>query len=227
MSDPGNSKSLDILLAERRKGRSYDSLAKEFSVSAATVGRICRDAGLGSGRIQVRLPNEVYRAGWIARVKARCIVDSNGCWLWQGFRGEKGYGSTAWRRRSISVHRGMYIEVHGVTLTTEQVVCHSCDVRNCCNPDHLWLGTAADNVMDSAIKKRHGNAKKTHCIRGHELTGKNLFVCSAGLRHCNTCSRIRQRIYSGWTREEAEADVTPIPQNARTPRRWTGKRKAA
>lgn len=212
---------LDILLDERRKGRSYDSLAKEFNVSAATVGRICRDAGLGSGRIQVRLPTEVYRAGWIARVKARCVIDSNGCWLWQGFKGEKGYGSTAWRRRSISVHRGMYIEVHGVKLSTEQVVCHSCDVRHCCNPDHLWLGTAADNVMDSAIKKRHGNAKKTHCKRGHPLSGDNLEVWD-GLRRCVICQRGRMRLRAGWPEAEAFT-LPPIPQNAPTPRRWKGK----
>jgi hypothetical protein len=81
--------------------------------------------------------------------------------------------------------------------------------------------------MDSARKGRHRNGRKTHCWRGHPLSGKNLFVCNDGLRHCNTCSRIRQRMRSGWTREEAEADVTPIAQNAKTPRRWTGKRKAA
>jgi hypothetical protein len=220
-------KELDIL-AERRKGRSYASIAAAFGLAGATVGRYCRRAGLGTGRIRPRASDAEYGKAWIARVKARCTIVENGCWLWNGFLNHKGYGQTGWRGKNAFAHRRMYMVVHGISkLKTEQTVCHSCDVRNCCNPDHLWLGDAAANVLDSAIKKRHRNARKTHCIRGHELTGKNLFVCSAGLRHCNTCSRIRQRIRSGWTRAEAEADITPIAQNAKTPRRWTGKRKAA
>jgi hypothetical protein len=34
------------------------------------------------------------------------------------------------------------------------VVCHSCDVRACCNPDHLWLGTQSDNIKDAIAKGR-------------------------------------------------------------------------
>jgi hypothetical protein len=164
-----------------------------------------------------------YDQRWIERAKARSVESASGCWLWQGFIGPWGYGRLHYRGRGAAVHRKMYEIEHGVTLTRWQLVCHTCDVPNCWNPEHLWLGTPSDNILDSAKKGRHRNARKTECKHGHPLSGANVWICKEGLRHCRTCSRIRQRIAGGWTREEALADITPIPQNAPTPRRWKGK----
>lgn len=147
-----------------------------------------------------------YDAEWVERIKSRCDISPTGCWLWRGFKQHKGYGQTCYRNKNAFVHRRMFMIANGIkSLKTEKSVCHSCDVRHCCNPEHLWLGNAAANNMDSARKGRHRNGRKTHCKRGHPLSGKNLFVCSAGLRHCNTCSRIRQRIYSGWPKDLAHS----------------------
>lgn len=146
--------------------------------------------GKPSGR---RTPDEEYNAAWLRRIRSRVVVDANGCWIWQGPKATRGYGLDMYRLKSCTVHRQMYKLVHNVELRPDQHVCHACDVKLCCNPDHLWIGTAHENQMDSAIKKRHRNARKTHCKRGHPLSGDNLYLSKENIRHCLACSRARQQ----------------------------------
>ena len=120
------------------------------------------------------MTDEEYRDTWFARVRAYCDVDANGCWIWKGSITKKGYGFTYYRGHGQhNLHRLMYMAVHRVTLAETDHVCHSCDVRRCCNPDHLFLGNAAVNNRDCGNKGRHHNAVKTHCKRGHEFTPEN------------------------------------------------------
>jgi hypothetical protein len=74
-------------------------------------------------------------------------------------------------------------------------VLHRCDNKPCCNPAHLFLGTKADNHADMMTKGRHGNARKAVCLRGHRLSGDNLFVTSNGRRQCRTCKQAREFRY--------------------------------
>lgn len=73
---------------------------------------------------------------------------------------------------------------------------HTCDVRNCINPDHLWEGTQQDNIWDAQDKGRWNawgtNEKKaqTHCIHGHEFTEANTYTYKKQ-RHCKACERER------------------------------------
>ncbi len=194
---------VSAMLAARRSGRSYESIAAEFGTSAATVGRLCRKEDLGSGRIRPSTPDDIYGGKWFARIVARCTVDANGCWLWPGSKSGNGYGQTNWRGRTVRIHRQVYSLIHGQQLTPEQDVCHRCDVRHCCNPDHLWLGDAHANLTDSVVKKRHRCARATECPRGHAYDDKNTYVTPYGARACKTCSRARQRIRDGWPPELA------------------------
>ena len=89
-----------------------------------------------------------------ARLMAR--VDRIGeCWIWTGGTQRGGYGRIArdFGNGSTTTHLASY-EIHVGPIPDGLCVCHRCDVRNCINPDHLFLGTHQDNSDDKMRKGR-------------------------------------------------------------------------
>jgi hypothetical protein len=154
-----------------------------------------------------RLSDDDYRTHWIARIRAKCTANERGCWVWPGHVTHKGYGQTTYRGMgNVMIHRQMYKLVKNAALVTEQFVCHSCDVRRCCNPDHLFLGTAKANNRDCGNKGRHHNGVKTHCKFGHAFTPENTYLkvtATTVMRQCLTCLREwhKKPSYIAWRRE--------------------------
>ena len=80
------------------------------------------------------------------------------CWLWMGKTQSDGYGEI-WhpeKKKLVTVHKLMYQWFNG-EVPEKKFVCHTCDVRNCVNPKHLWVGTNRDNIIDAAKKGRVAN----------------------------------------------------------------------
>lgn len=84
------------------------------------------------------------------RLLSGYVVDrKTGCWLWTGHRYSNGYGAIKVFGKMISTHRFSF-ELHKGPIPEEMHILHSCDVKHCVNPDHLRLGTHAENMREAA-----------------------------------------------------------------------------
>ena len=113
------------------------------------------------------------------------------CWLWTGYLNHKGYAYFSINKKSVRAHRWLYKHLVG-SIADELLLDHVCRTRHCVRHSHVEPVTNRENTLRgngiTAI-----NAKKTHCDRGHPLSGENL-VIYRGRRICLTCKRMHSRL---------------------------------
>lgn len=89
----------------------------------------------------------------------RKVEKTTGCWLWTAGCGAAGYGEfrpVLSQRTAVGAHRYSYELAYG-PIRDGLFVCHTCDVRRCVRPDHLFLGTLQDNIADMMAKGRQAH----------------------------------------------------------------------
>jgi hypothetical protein len=138
----------------------------------------------------------------LERLRGRYVVNSRGCWEWQGRLTRGGYGSFQFDGRRMNAHRAMYILTRG-EVPSHLDLDHLCRNRRCVNPDHLEPVTRSENLRRGDVGGIWQRAL-THCPQGHPYDEANTYHRpDRGGRQCRACMQIARDKYNQKNRTAA------------------------
>lgn len=146
-------------------------------------------------------------AKMMRRFEERFVVTVDGCWTWCGARNYNGYGLFRINGKQHRAHRIAYFHWNG-KLQANHIVHHQCHNHACVNPSHLEGATVRTNTL-LGNSPTAMNARKSQCIHGHPLLGKNLCIDNRGHRNCRECDRARSRAAAALARAAREEGGAP------------------
>jgi hypothetical protein len=118
------------------------------------------------------------------------------CWEWRGCR-QRGYGIFGVGVKTLRAYRWLY-ELERGPIPEGRQLDHLCRNRACVNPAHLEPVTRKQNILRGECPSAV-NARKTHCVNGHHLSGANVKMKRQSnkrggyFRRCRLCSRNETR----------------------------------
>lgn len=117
------------------------------------------------------------KKGWKKKTKQESIerflasiepITESGCWIWMlRLAKESGYGEFHFYGTTELAHRVSYKLFVG-DIPSGLFVCHKCDVRECVNPNHLFVGTHRDNMRDM-VRKGRGKRGKSKVLTKEQI----------------------------------------------------------
>jgi len=164
-----------LYLEEVKTGR---EIAKIFNVSITPVFAVLKKMGIVRKNIVIR---DIKKY-----ILSRIIIDEKGCWNYKHGLQSNGYA----RINNKKAHRVSY-EVFKNSIPENLTIDHLCGNKICVNPDHLEPVTFKENNRRSNSVSAI-NARKTHCIHGHKLSGENMKIYN-GKRKCLVCLKNRDK----------------------------------
>jgi len=121
------------------------------------------------------------------------INKTDSCWLWTGSLFKQGYARLSFNGKRLKGHRVSY-ELYKGPIPEGLMICHThAGNKHCVKPEHLYAGTAKDNMQDCLRHGTHGMKNRTHCPKGHEYNNINCRINKAGGRTCRVCDRQRKK----------------------------------
>jgi hypothetical protein len=168
------------------------AMVAEVICSVASCGRLVLARGLCGmhyQRLWKRGTTDAAPIASLAERFERSVEKTLDCWLWLGTRDARGYGIISVRcryRRATHVSYELHV---GAVPADGLFVLHRCDNPPCVRPDHLFLGTALDNMRDCIAKGR----RRTKAVTGEAHGAAKLTAASVRLMremHANGAKQV-------------------------------------